>query len=276
MKNLVSVEWLKNNIDKENLVVVDCRFDLQTPSYGKDSYQKGHIKGAFYMDMNKDLAGEVEEHGGRHPLPDLNIFKEKIENIGIGNNTIVVAYDDGEIAGASRFWWILKYLGHEKVYILSGGIKKWVEKKYPLTQDIPSKNKKEFNINLNEQIIVDMFEVREKKDKENVIIVDSRSKERYRGEFEPIDKVAGHIPGAKNYFWKDVLENNELKEYNKLKDHFKDLEKYEEVIVHCGSGITGCVNFVALDEIGINSKLYVGSWSDWISYSENEIAKGDE
>jgi thiosulfate/3-mercaptopyruvate sulfurtransferase len=276
LKNLVSTHWLKSNIDNENLVIVDCRFDLQTPSYGRDSYNKGHIKGAFYMDMNEDLAGEVKDHGGRHPLPDLNEFKEKIENMGIGNDTIVVAYDDGEIAGASRFWWILKYLGHEKVYILNGGIKKWIERNYPLTKDIPNKNKKEFKINLNEEIIAYMLEVKERKDEESVAILDSRSNERYKGEVEPIDKVAGHIPGAKNYFWMEVLENDELKENEKLKNHFKDLEKYKEVIVHCGSGITGCVNFLALDEIGIKSKLYLGSWSDWISYDENEIAIGEK
>lgn len=276
MKNLVTYKWLKEHIDDENLVIVDCRFDLQNELYGKDSYEKGHIQGAFYMDMNNDLAGEKKEHGGRHPLPDILVFKEKIENIGIGNDTIVVAYDDGEIAGASRFWWMLKYLGHEKVYILNGGISEWIKENYPITTDVPSKIKKEFIINLNEEIMADMLEVKYKKDKECIAIVDSRSFDRYKGEVEPIDKVAGHIPRAKNYFWMETLEDGEFKNTDKLDIHFKELKEYDEIIVHCGSGITGAVNFLALDEIGIKSKLYVGSWSDWISYKDNEIATGEE
>ncbi len=276
MKNLVTTTWLKENIQDENVVLVDCRFDLQATNYGKESYTKGHIVGAYYMDMNEDLAGKEETHGGRHPLPKLEIFKEKLENIGIENNTIVVAYDDGELAGAARFWWMLKYLGHEKVYILSGGIRKWIKENYPITKEIPNKNKKEYTIYLKEDIIADMIQVKAKKEKENVVIVDSRSADRYRGEAEPIDKKAGHIPNAKNYFWMETLENEELKNKEKLKSHFENLEKYDEIIVHCGSGITGAVNFLALEEIGIKSKLYVGSWSDWISYKENEIAVGEK
>ncbi|WP_187296245.1 sulfurtransferase [Tepidibacter mesophilus] len=274
MKNLVSVKWLKEN-NNEDLVVVDCRFDLQIPSYGKDSYLKGHIPNAIYMDMNKDLAGNVKAHGGRHPLPDLNEFKSKLEGCGIGNSTTVVAYDDGEVAGASRFWWMLKYIGHDKVHILDGGINAWIEADYALSSDIPNKRKEHLDININQSIIATVDEVRKNIDEDTSIIIDSRSFERYKGEVEPIDKKAGHIPSAQNYFWMHVLENNRVKDNKKLKDHFNEVLKYKNVIVHCGSGITGCVNYVALDEIGIKSKLYLGSWSDWISYDENEVRTGE-
>ncbi|MEJ8555434.1 sulfurtransferase [Tepidibacter sp. Z1-5] len=274
MKNLVSAKWLKEN-NNGDMVVVDCRFDLQTPSYGKDSYLKEHIPNAVYMDMDKDLAGDVKEHGGRHPLPNLNEFKSKLESCGIGNSTIVVVYDDGEVAGASRFWWMLKYIGHDKVYILDGGIKDWIKSGYALTSDIPKKENKYLDININQSMIATVDEVRKNIDKNKSIIIDSRSFERYKGEVEPIDKKAGHIPSAQNYFWMDVLENDKVKNSKKLKDHFKKVSKYENIIVHCGSGITGCVNFVALDEIGIKSKLYLGSWSDWISYDDNEIKTGE-
>ncbi|MCT4509222.1 MAG: rhodanese-like domain-containing protein [Tepidibacter sp.] len=118
-------------------------------------------------------------------------------------------------------------------------------------------------------------EVRRNIDQDKSIIIDSRSLERYKGEVEPIDKKAGHIPSAQNYFWLDVLEDDKMKDIKKLKDHFNEVLKYKNVIVHCGSGITGCVNYVALDEIGVKSKLYLGSWSDWISYDENELKTGE-
>ncbi len=274
MKNLVSAKWLKEN-NNDDMVVVDCRFDLQTPSYGKDSYLKNHIPDAIYMDMNKDLAGDVKEHGGRHPLPDLNEFRSKLESCGIGRDITVVAYDDGEVAGSSRFWWMLKYIGHDKVYILDGGIKDWIKSGYSLSSDIPKKEKKHLDMNINESIIATVGEVKGHISKEESLIIDSRSFERYKGEVEPIDKTAGHIPSAKNYFWMDVLENDKMKDNEKLKTHFNELSSYKNIIVHCGSGITGCVNYVALDEIGIRSKLYLGSWSDWISYDDNEVKTGE-
>lgn len=273
MKNLVSVKWLKEN-NNEDIVVVDCRFDLQTPSYGKDSYLKNHIPNAVYIDVDKDLAGNVKEHGGRHPLPDLNEFKSKLESCGIGNNTRVVAYDDGEVAGASRFWWMLKYIGHDKVYILDGGIKVWIESGYYLSSDVPKKEKKCLDINIDESILVTVDEVKKSISEEGSVIIDSRSFERYKGEVEPIDKKAGHIPNAKNYFWMNVLENNKVKDNKTLETYFDELLKYKKVIVHCGSGITGCVNYLALDEIGVKPKLYLGSWSDWISYDDNEVKTG--
>ncbi|CAH2213706.1 sulfurtransferase [Tepidibacter aestuarii] len=275
MKNLVSAKWLKENNNNNDMVVVDCRFDLQNPSYGKNSYLEGHIPHAVYMDMDKDLAGEVKEHGGRHPLPDLNVFKSKLESCGIGNDTTVVAYDDGEVAGASRFWWMLKYIGHDKVYILDGGIRAWIKESYSLSSDISKKEKQFLDVNINESIIATVDEVKENIAKDTSVIIDSRSFERYKGEVEPIDKKAGHIPSAQNYFWMDVLENDKVKNNKKLKDHFNQVLKYKNVIVHCGSGITGCVNFLALDEIGIKPKLYLGSWSDWISYDENEVRIGE-
>ncbi|OPJ57189.1 sulfurtransferase [Alkalithermobacter paradoxus] len=276
MKNLVNTDWLYENIDNEDLILVDCRFDLQLAEYGKESYEKGHIKGAFFMDVNTDLSSEKKEHGGRHPLPDINVFKETVESIGINNNSIVVAYDDGDLAGASRLWWLLKYIGHEKVYVLNGGINKWINDGYDLVKDLPGKSKSTYTINLQNNILCDANEVKLNINKPTSIIIDSRSPERYTGEFEPVDKVGGHIPSAKNFFWQDVLDkNSQIKDKSTLENIFAPVKNYKEVIVYCGSGITGCVNFLALEEINIHPKLYAGSWSDWISYEENEIAKGN-
>jgi thiosulfate/3-mercaptopyruvate sulfurtransferase len=274
MKNLVNCNWLKENITNENFVIVDCRFDLMKHSYGKESYDNGHIPGAFFMDMEKDLASKVKEHGGRHPFPDLNELKEKLENIGIGNNTTVIAYDDGDLAGAARFWMLLRYIGHNKIYILNGGIKAWNEEGYELSLDRSVSNSRGIlDININEDMLVKMEEVKEKLNKTNVVIVDAREEKRYNGEVEPIDKKPGHIPGALNYFWMEVLNSNndKLKTLEELEKHFEDLNNYDEVILYCGSGLTTTVNSLALDELGIKHKVYAGSYSDWVSYDDNEV-----
>ncbi|MBL4937361.1 sulfurtransferase [Clostridium sp. YIM B02515] len=277
MSNFVKPDWLYEHIDDNNLVVVDCRADLYDRDYGKRCYEEGHIRNAVFLDVKKDLSGEVKEHGGRSPLPDIKILKFKLEAAGIGNDKIVVAYDEGALAGAERFWWILKYLGHEKVYVLNGGIKAWIRKGYELTKEIPAAKHANFNVSLNKNIITDVFEVKDNMGKNDFVIVDSRAPERYRGEVEPIDKKAGHIPGAKNYYWKEVLNDKlEFKTDVELKKRFSELEKYEEIVLQCGSGIDGCGNFIAMDEIGFKPKLYVGSWSDWISYEENPIVKEEE
>ncbi|ERI93561.1 rhodanese-like protein [Clostridiales bacterium oral taxon 876 str. F0540] len=277
MSNFVKPKWLNEHIDDDNLIVIDCRADLYDKDYGKRCYENGHIKNAFFLDVKKDLSGEVKEHGGRSPLPDLNVLKLKFEAVGISNDKTVIAYDEGALAGAERLWWMLKYLGHNKVYVLNGGINAWTKEGYELTKEIKAAKQGEFNINLNNNVITDVFEVKNNMSNNSFVIVDSRAPERYRGEIEPIDKKAGHIPGARNYHWKDVLnESLEFKSETELEEHFKGLKKYNEIVLQCGSGIDGCGNFIAMDEIGFKPKLYVGSWSDWISYDENPIAKGEE
>lgn len=275
MKNIVSVNWLKENLNNQNLVVVDCRFDLMDKEYGKRSYEKEHIKGAVRVDLEKDLSSEVREHGGRHPLPKIEKLKETFENIGISNESIVVAYDEGDLAGPARLWWILKYLGHKEVYVLNGGIEAFKSVGGEVTSDVEPIEKSEFKVNVNKDMIVDMEYVKDRIDNERVAIVDSRENKRYIGEFEPVDKRAGHIPGALNYFWMDILDKAEdgftIKSQDKLKELFSKLNDYDEVIVYCGSGVTACPNSLALTETGVNHKLYAGSYSDWISYEENSV-----
>lgn len=273
MKNIVSASWLKDNIDNEKLVIVDCRFNLMDKDYGIRSYEDGHIKKAIRIDLETQLSSEVKEFGGRHPLPTIDELKETFECIGISNDSIVVAYDDGDLAGPSRLWWILKYLGHKNVYILDGGIKAFKELDGEINTDTPKVVRGNFNILVNEDMRVDMNYVKGKLHKENVAIVDSRENIRYIGEFEPVDKKAGHIPGAINYFWMDILDKDTMKIKSKkdLSNHFEKLNDYDEVIVYCGSGITACPNSLALTEVGIKHKVYPGSFSDWISYDDNKV-----
>ena len=275
MKNLVSAKWLIENLNNENVVVVDCRFNLMDKDYGRTSYEKGHIKGAVRVDIETQLSSKVEKHGGRHPLPNIEDLKNTFENIGINNNSIVIEYDEGDLSGPSRLWWILKYLGHKEVYVLNGGINDFINEGGETSCETTDISKGKFDININENMNVDMNYVKDRLHNKKVALVDSRENIRYIGEWEPVDKKAGHIPGAINYFWMDILNKDEesmhIKNKEELKSHFKELNDYEEVIVYCGSGITACPNSLALSEVGIEHKLYAGSFSDWISYEDNKI-----
>lgn len=273
MSNFVTTTWLKKHINDDNIVIVDCRADLFDKDYGKKCYEKSHIINSVFLDLKKDLVGEVKEHGGRSPLPDLQKAKNVLEDLGIGSNSIVIAYDEAELAGAERFWWFLKYLGHKNVYVLDGGINKWIKEGNAVTLAIPQMRKGSFNICIQDNMITDMRTVRSNIKNTNTAIIDSRLSERYRGEVEPIDKKAGHIPNAKNYYWRNNLKDNgEFKDIDELKDNLKWLNEYEQLILYCGSGIDACGNYIVMDELGFKPRLYIGSWSDWITYEENQIS----
>ena len=275
MTNLISVERLKkrlnNNLD--NTVIIDVRFQLENPDAGRKMYLESHLPGAVYLDLNRDLSGRAEKHGGNHPLPDRETFVSKMGNIGIDQDTTVVIYDQGNEMFAARLWWLLENSGHDKVYLLEGGFKRWVDDGNEVTKEIPRLQAKKFKPNFREDQTVTMEEVKEKTENRTAILIDSRAKERYLGEIETMYSKAGHIPGAKSYFWKGVIsEDGTWKKGEALEQHFSALSKDEEIIVSCGSGISACPNILALKAAGYkNVKLYPGSFSDWISYAENDI-----
>jgi len=273
MTLLVDQEWLKDHL--EEVVVVDCRFNLGDINEGRRLYIDNHIPGAFYAHLEKDLSGSVTEHGGRHPLPEIESFKLFLEEHGINGKTKVVAYDGGEGAFASRFWWLLKYIGHDDVWILNGGYKAWMDKGFPVESTIPAFDKTTYTISLRNEIFASYEEVKKivNDSQSDTFLIDSREERRYRGEFEPIDKKAGHIPGAVNKVWTEGLDNGFFKDREKQKVRFNEWDLTQPMIVYCGSGVTAAPNFVALKEAGFQHiKLYVGSFSDWISYDENPIA----
>ncbi|HHW38585.1 MAG TPA: sulfurtransferase [Bacillales bacterium] len=278
MKNIVNVDWLYENLDNPSVRIVDCRFVLGSPAKGLDCYVKEHISGALYFDLEKDLSSKVMEHGGRHPMPELDRIIDKLSTAGIDADTIVVAYDDQGGTMAARFWWLLKYLGHEKVYVLDSSFSKWLSKGYPVNDEIPSSPRKEFQASIQYDLLSNVEEVKQNIETKKAHLIDSRAKDRFAGENETIDKKAGHIPGAVNYFWKDVIdEQNEWKSLAELKEQFKKLNSGDQIIVYCGSGVSACPNIMVLNELGFNNvKLYMGSWSDWITYDENPIAVGTE
>lgn len=266
---MVSPQWLATNTENPQVVIIDCRFSLADPELGQKQYQESHIPGAFYLDLNRDLASSVGKHGGRHPLPNIGELAEKLSAMGINSaETLVVAYDDSRLAFAARLWWLLRYMGHSKVTLLDGGLGGWKAAGYPVTNILPEPREGNFVAHLQQDLAVDIEAVKERKDLPGTVLVDSRESERYEGLREPIDPIAGHIPGAVNYPWQEVTDQTgKVRSTSEQKQRWAELEKAEEIIVYCGSGVTACVNLLSLEIAGIpDAKLYVGSWSDWCSY----------
>lgn len=266
---VVSTHYLRENLDNPQLVVVDCRFALSDPELGKQQYQTNHIPGAHYLDLNKDLSGLLQQHGGRHPLPNPDQLAQKLAAIGVNfQETLVVAYDDSRLAFGSRLWWLLRYLGHEQVALLDGGWGAWQAAGYPVTDALPTSNPGTFVPQLRQEWVVDIEAVKARKDLPEVALIDSREVDRYLGKREPIDPIAGHIPGASNYPWQDVTDaQSYLCPLTDQQHRWQDVQQKTELIVYCGSGVTACVNLFSLELAGIHTgKLYAGSWSDWCSY----------
>lgn len=267
---VVTVDWLYQHLHDPQVIIVDCRFALMEPEAGRQQYAAAHIPGAYYLDLNQDLSRPVGRHGGRHPLPDPTLLAEKLSRIGVDSATqpLVVAYDDSRFAYAARLWWLLRYLGYDTVAVLDGGLKAWQTAGYPVTAEVPPSRSSQFIPQPRSQWVVDRETVLARKDQPGVALVDSREGERYRGEREPIDPIAGHIAGAVNYPWQDVTDaTGHLLPAEQQRQRWANLGDRQEILVYCGSGVTACVNLLSLELAGLpTGKLYAGSWSDWCSY----------
>lgn len=280
--NVVSADWLADHLGDPDLVVVDCRFALADSTLGQRQYEEGHIPGAFYLDLNRDLSSPVQPHGGRHPLPDIDTFGQCLGSLGIASATPtagptrVVAYDDSRFAFASRLWWLLKYLGHDAVAVLDGGWASWQQGGYPTRSETSTATPKDFIPQPQPGWVVSRDEVRRRQGSGDLVLVDSRSPERYRGEVEPIDPIAGHIPGAVNRFWQEVSgTDGQMRSPAELTQHWASLGNTAEAVVYCGSGVTACVNLLSQAVAGQPlSQLYVGGWSDWCSYEQGKNMAG--
>jgi thiosulfate/3-mercaptopyruvate sulfurtransferase len=268
--------WLHEHLGDENTIVVDCRFKLGASEEGRLLYERSHISGAVYFDLEKDMSGPVQEHGGRHPLPQTISFKERLQDAGIDNETTVVVYDGKEGAFASRLWWLLKYVGHEKVYILNGGFDAWEKGGYLTDNTVPHYPKTNYTINENEDMLASYEEVKEiaLKGSGSAVLIDSRESKRYMGIEEPIDRVPGHIPTAVNKPWMEGLEDGYFKSRAEQEKRFAEQDPNRPIIVYCGSGVTATPNYIALKEAGFKDvRLYAGSYSDWVSYKENPVSR---
>jgi thiosulfate/3-mercaptopyruvate sulfurtransferase len=269
MSPVVSTDWLASQLDNPQVVVVDCRFQLGQPAWGYQQYLASHVPGAFYLDLERDLSAPLQKHGGRHPLPAPALLAQKLSEIGINTGkTLVVAYDDSRFAFAARLWWLLRYLGHDAAALLDGGWQAWQAGGHPTASQLPSRQPGKFTPQIRSDWMVELATVKACQDLPATILVDARAGERYRGEREPIDPIAGHIPGAVNCPWQEVTdERGFLRPLAEQKRLWTDFETAEEIIVYCGSGVTACTNLLSLELAGIkNAKLYPGGWSDWCSY----------
>lgn len=276
MKNIIDAKWLNDNLGMENLLILDARSELGNAEYGLNAYNEGHIEGAVYVSVEDILTGEIKEHGGRHPLPDLKEFAKNINDLGVDDVVDVVIYDDGDLSNAGRLWWMLKLIGKDNAKVLGGGIKSWKEKDYPVSKTrVEAKPGNTLTFRLRDDLESDVEEVRRATSEEKTAIIDSRTAERFRGEVEPIDRVAGHIPSALNYPWTKLTDEGRVPDIKELESYFAPLKKYDKIIVHCGSGISACINVIFMEEVGLKPNMYVGSWSDWITYEDNEIAVGE-
>lgn len=265
---LVDIHWVHTHLHNPQLIIVDCRFALSDPQEGRQLYEQCHVPGAFYLDLNDDLSGPVQAHGGRHPLPDISTFVHKLETLGISSEpaTSVVVYDSTKNAFAARLWWLLRYLGHEAVAVLDGGFPGWETAQLPLeTQPPPLPNPGRFIPHLHPEWVVSREEVLHRQQTQVSQLVDARSPERYRGEHEPIDPVAGSIPGAVNLFWQNNLDSRgRFQSPTALASMWSALPTTDQDIFYCGSGVTACVNLLAQAVMSKPlPKLYVGGWSDW-------------
>lgn len=277
---LIDVESLASHLDVEDWLIVDCRFSLADTNAGQNAFNEGHIPSAIYAHLDDDLSGSIiKGETGRHPLPSLDKLTNLFSNWGIDETVQVIAYDDVGGMIASRLWWILRWLGHDKVAVLDGGWTQWQKKKLPITSLHESRSAKSFKPNLRADYLVDVTSVEANIKNASYLLVDSRTRERYLGEHEPIDPIAGRIPGAINAPHPENIGTDGLmKSPEALKDRFENIfngKNPNEVIFYCGSGVSACRNLLALKHAGLGeAKLYAGSWSEWITNKEREIERG--
>jgi thiosulfate/3-mercaptopyruvate sulfurtransferase len=246
--------------------VFDCRHDLANPQLGEEQYKQGHIPGALFAHLDRDLSGRKTGKNGRHPLPDPQDFEKWLEHTGLAPKDQVVCYDGGTGAMAARLWWMLRWIGHQNVAVLDGGFAKWTKEGREVTIDVPLFTPLNYPIKLREDLAADVKQVERSMGRS--LLVDARAPVRYRGEQEPIDPVAGRIPGAKNRFNSDNLTpDGTFKSASALQQEFQMLlgaRSASEVIHYCGSGVAACHNLLAMEVAGLKGgKLYAGSWSEW-------------
>jgi thiosulfate/3-mercaptopyruvate sulfurtransferase len=266
MNPLISASQLQELLDSSaNVLVCDCRFDLTQPSAGREAYARGHIHRAIHVDLDKDLSGTKTGTNGRHPLPSPDDWAKTRQRLGIDSATHVIAYDSQGSVYASRLWWMLRAIGHEKVQVLDGGWEAWKGQTSTAILVPTPLGKQPGSRQYQGLVLIDM--VLDNLVSQRKTIVDARSADRFHGQNETLDPVAGHIPGSLNRFYKSNLEGEAFKSPDILRNEFSDLLgniRASDVIHQCGSGVTACHNLLAMEYAGLSgSHLYAGSWSEW-------------
>ena len=263
----------------ESVLVFDCSFDLANPDAGEKTYAAGHIPGAHYLHLDRDLSGPKTGKNGRHPLPDRTALVANLASHGLMQGQQVIAYDAQGGMFAARLWWLLRWLGHDSVALLDGGLQAWQAAGHSLETQPAARRQGDFKAGAPLAVTVDTHAIEQNLTTHERLVVDARSPDRYRGENETIDPVAGHIPGARNRFFKDNLTaDGRFKPAHTLRDEFKAVigpTQPEHVVLLCGSGATACHNALAMEIAGLHgAALYPGSWSEWCADPSHPVATG--
>jgi thiosulfate/3-mercaptopyruvate sulfurtransferase len=276
---LIQAEELVRRLDQPLLRVFDCRFDLAQPGAGREAYAAGHLPRAIYADLNRDLSAPPTQSSGRHPLPAPAVFEQRLRAFGVHRDSVVVAYDGGSSMYASRLWWMLRWLGHDAVFVLDGGLHRWVELGLPVESAVHEIEPGDFLARPRPEMPVDAARVLADAGSRCCRVLDARAPERYRGEVEPIDAVAGHVPGAVNHpFATSLGEDQRFLPPGELRAAFVrtlDGVAPDRAIAMCGSGVTACHLLLAMEHAGLaGARLYPGSWSEWSRDPSRPVARG--
>ncbi|SAK76220.1 sulfurtransferase (cyanide detoxification) [Caballeronia pedi] len=262
-----------------SVLVFDCRFDLAAPESGEAAYANGHIPGAHYLHLDRDLSGVKTGANGRHPLPERAALVAKLASFGLNEGQQVVAYDAHGGMYAARVWWLLRWLGHDSVALLDGGLQAWEAASQPLDTAVPPKTQGTFKAGAPLQVTIDAQAIERSIGTRDHLLIDARAADRYRGENETIDPVGGHIPGALNHFFKNNLTpEGRFKTAHELREAFGSLVgtvPADRIVLQCGSGVTACHNALAMEIAGLHgAALYPGSWSEWTADPGRPVATG--
>lgn len=276
---LVSAEELQAQFDAPLLAIVDCRFDLREPSGGERAYGLGHVAGAVYAHLERDLSDLGKAGRGRHPLPDADQFCAALARWGITPLHQVVAYDGRDGAMASRLWWLLRLLGHRRVAVLDGGLDAWMQIGGRMESASVRPRSGAYRARFDVRQIVSTAVLAARLANSTTVLIDARARERFRGELEPLDPVAGHIPGAVNRPYIENLDPSaQFKPAQTLAEEFKALigrASAKDVVLMCGSGVTACHNLLAMEHAGLHgASIYAGSWSEWCADRQRPVARG--
>lgn len=274
---LISTAELAARLSDPDWLAADCRFELGKPDAGRAAWQAGHIPGAIHADLERDLSAPVTARTGRHPLPSIAEIAVAFSRYGIGDGTQVICYDAGNGAYASRLWWMLRYLGHDSVAVLDGGFAAWVEEGRPVSRETPDRSPARFVPRPRPRMLVDAAGVAAALARGEVL-VDVRGAERFAGIVEPLDAVAGHVPGAVNLPFPENLDaRGRFRDPAALAARWRagtGADDGRPAICMCGSGVTACQQLLALEAAGIGgARLYAGSWSEWIRDPARPVAR---
>lgn len=277
---LITTAELAAHTTVTDWIIVDCRFDLADVDWGRREYLSRHVPHAAYAHLDHDLSGQKTGANGRHPLPRPEALNQTLSRFGIGPGSQVVAYDEGAGMYASRLWWLLRWMGHDSVAVLDGGFAKWIAEGRPTASGDEQHAPGGFTGSPHVNATVDIESVATLGGQRDWRLVDARAGERYRGETEPIDRVAGHIPGAINHFYKkNLTDAGVFRTADELWRSYHDVIGHvspDHIVCYCGSGVTACHNLLALEHAGLHgAKLYPGSWSEWSSDSTRPIERAE-